>query len=446
MSEMKRRSFLAKSSLGAAAVAMPAISASGASSANETVVLATIGCGGRGSRLTRNFSDREDCKIAAVCDVDRGRSGRLSDQIGSSSGKKPTPFTNYRRVLDDKDVDGIVVGTPDHWHGLLTVFGCQAGKDVYVEKPASHNIFEGQQMVAASRKYKRVVQVGTQNRSAPYCLKALELIRGGGLGKIHLCKVYNLKSGGPYRRRPVAPLPAGVDYDAWLGPAPAAKFDPSRFHGGWYFWWDFCGGDFGNDSIHQLDIARWFIDKAHPKSVHCTGGNFAFEDDREVPDTQVATFEYDDMLLTFELTQWSPYMKKTNNQTRTGDTFPLWNQNATRIELYGSKRLMVLGRHGGGWQVFTNDGKVVEQSFGRFPDPPHQQNFVDCIRSRKTPNADILEGHRSAILFQIGNISYRLGGKKLSFDAKTERFVGAEDANGMLRRDFRKSYEMPESV
>ncbi len=342
--------------------------------------------------------------------------------------------------------DAVIVATPDHWHGLPTVLACQAGKDVYVEKPPSHNVWEGRKMVEAARKYNRVVQVGTQSRSAPYVVKALEYIRGGSLGKIPLCKVYNLKPGTFHREPPDSDPPDGVDYDMWLGPAPKRPFNRAHFHGGWHAYWAYSGGDMADDGVHQLDIARWLVGKGYPKAVHCSGGNFAFDDDREVPDTQVVTYDFEDLVMTFELTQYARYMSKTPGDVRMGDKFPYWPQNATRIELYGTKELMLMGRHGGGWQVFTKDGEVVAQEYGRFPDDPHKENFIECIRNRRLPNADIEEGHRSAILVHLGNISYRLGGRKLVFDAATETFVGDDEANALLKRTYRQPYVIPDVV
>ncbi len=451
MSSVERRVFLKTSTrtvfgLSAGLGALAARNPVRAVPASDKVVLATIGLGGRGSRLTRDFATRKDCVFACLCDLDQRRGQSLVKELAAKQAKAPKKFSDHKRVFDERDVDAVVLGTPDHWHAIPTILGCQAGKDVYVEKPASHNIWEGRKMVEAARKYERIVQVGTQTRSAPYAIKAADIIRSGAIGDIRICKVFNLKPGGPFRLRPDAPAPEGVDYDRWLGPAPKRPFNPSHFHGGWYYFWAYCGGDMGNDGIHQLDLARMLIDKDYPKAVHASGGNLGLKDDREVPDTQIATFEYDDLLMTFEMTNWPPYMKKTNNQIRTGDTFPLWFQNATRVELYGTKRMMIVGRHGGGWQVFTNDGKVESQMFGRFPDAPHKEDFIQSIRTRKLPNADIEEGHRSALLAHLGNISYRLGGRKLHFDAKTETFVGDKKANAMLKREYREPYVVPERV
>ena len=446
MQTITRRDFLRRGSAGLAAAAGLS-AASGtlrAAGANDKIILGIIGVGGRGNSLALGFALRPDCEIAYLCDVDPRRGQQTYEDVQSTQQREPRRVSDYRAILDDRAVDAVVVATPDHWHALPTIHACQAGKDVYVEKPASHNIWEGRKMVEAARRYGRIVQVGTQSRSAPYIHKALEYIRSGALGRIHLCRVCNLKSGDPYREPAPSPLPAGVDYDRWLGPAPARPFDEGHFHTGWYYHWDYCGGDMGNDSSHQLDLARWLIGKDYPRSVHCCGGNFAFDDDREVPDTQVAHFEFDDLVLTFELTQWAPYMAKTSWEIRNGDLFPLWLQNSTRIELYGTRALMLMGRHGGGWQAFTGDGAVAAQEYGRFPDEPHKESFVQSIRTRQLPPADIEEGHRSAILTHLGNISYRLGGRKLRFDAARERFEADDEANQLLTRAYREPYVIPD--
>lgn len=450
---LDRRDFLGRSTgaiFGASALATGR--RSHAVSANEKIVLGAIGLGGRGSGLVRGFAERPDVEFAYLCDLDPRRGNDLVQELTSIQRHSPRKVTEFRRVLDDKGVDAVIVATPDHWHGPASVFACQAGKDVYVEKPASHNVWEGRKMVEAARRYHRVVQVGMQNRSAPYVEKARQYIASGLLGEIHLCKVFNLKSGGAFHKSPDSAPPEGFDFNAWLGPAPERPFNEGLFRGGWHAYWDFSGGDLADDGVHQLDIARWLVGKDYPKAVSCFGGNFAFKDDREVPDTQVATFEFDDLLMTLEATQWPPYMDKIAGDVRNGDLFPDWMQCATRIELYGTKGLMMFGRHGGGWQVFerprtqSRPGVVVAQEFGRFPDVPHKQNFVESLRDRKTPNADIEEGHRSALMIHIANISERLGGRRLSFNAETESFEGDAEANRLLKRDYRAPFVIPEMV
>jgi len=448
MMGMSRRRFLDRSAKGAlgfsagtAALVMGRW-ARGAPASNK-IRFGLIGCGGRGRSLARLFASRPDVECACLCDPDPNRARSEVRRLTPKGGKPPRAVSDFRQALEDKDLHAVIVATPDHWHALPTVLACQAGKDVYVEKPASYSIWEGRQMVKAARKFSCVVQVGLQNRSAPYVHKAVAYLRSGKLGKIPLCKVYNLKSGAPFRMPADSEPPKGVNYDLWLGPAPKRPFNRRRFHGGWYFLWDYCGGDMGNDGSHQLDVARWLIGKRAPRSVHCVGGNLAFDDDREVPDTQVATFEFGGTVMTFENTQYARYMSKTPGSIRGADKFPHWPQNATRIELYGTEALMILGRHGGGWQVFTGGGKVVAQEFGRQAHTEHLANWADCIRSRKRPNADIEDGHLSANLSHLGNISCRVGGRRLLFDAKTETFPGDDEANRLVKREPRKPYAFP---
>ena len=452
MQPIDRRRFLGQSTKGvvgaAAGVALlTKVRGARAVSANEKIHIAVVGVGGRGSHLARSFARRPDVIVTHLCDADGRRVAQTHELLENEQEQKVHRAADIRQVLDDREVDGVVVATPDHWHGPATVFACQAGKDVYVEKPASHNIWEGRKMVEAARKYGRIVQVGTQSRSGQYAMKALEYIRSGAIGSIPLCKIYNLKPGSPYMNGPTTDVPEGVDYDRWLGPAPLRPYDGKILNGGgWYTKWDFCGGDMGNDGSHQIDLARMLIEKDYPKAIHGTGGNFGFDDERETPDTQTATFDFDDMIVTFEMTQYANYMSKTPMGIRQSDKFPYWPQNSTRIELYGTKQLMIVGRHGGGWQAFTNDGKVVAQDYGRFPEAPHIDNFLECMRTRKRPNCEIEEGHRSAVMIHSGNIACRLGGRRLAFDAKTESFVGDDEANRLLKRKYRAPYVIPEEV
>jgi predicted dehydrogenase len=448
---IRRRAFLKDVSFAAAALAVPQTLRAVAPS--DKIVLAAVGLGGRCGTLLHGFASRPDVEFAYLCDLDPRRGAEHMKTVSSRGGKPPRRVTELRRVLDDPSVDALVVATPDHWHGLASILACQAGKHVYVEKPPSHNVWEGRKMVEAARRYKRVLQVGTQNRSAPYVHQALEYIQKGSLGKIHLVKVFNLKSGGPFKGFPDGAAPAGVDYDTWLGPAPRRPFNEGHFHRGWHAYWAYSGGDMADDGIHQLDIARLLIGKDYPRSVTASGGKLAYPgSDSEVPDTQVATYEYDDLLMTFEMSEWTPYMDKIAGDVRDRDLFPFWPQCSTRIELYGTRGLMYLGRHGGGWQVFTGakqqsrPGELVAQAFGRFPDPDHQADFLDAIRKERLPRGDIEEGHRSAILVHLANIATRLGGRRLVFDGKTETIAGDPEASSYLKRDYREGFAIPEKV
>jgi len=453
MQALDRRQFLQQSTqagigLAAAGTLLATARSARAVSANEKLVLAVVGLKGRGSALAPDFAARPDCEVAYIADVDTQWFGPRGQAVESAQGKAAQAVQDFRRALDDKAVDAVVIATPDHWHALATIWACQAGKHVYVEKPASHSPWEGRKMVEAARKYDRVVQVGTQNRSAPYNKSAKEYIASGKLGPVHYVRVFNQKGWSNVPAVADSTAPATLDYDMWTGPAPQAAYNTVE-HGSWNHFWKFSGGDIINDGVHQMDLARWLIGKEYPTSVYAAGARYkpgAFD----TPDTQLATFEFDDLMMTFELTLNTPYMLKTDPEVRNSDMFPYWFQNATRIEIYGDEGMMVAGRHGGGWQVFgrphQREPVVVAQEFGRFPDPEHKQDFCDAIRENRRPNADIEEGHKSTLLCQYANISYRLGGEKLSIDAASEKCVDNDRANALLKREYRGAYAVPEQV
>ena len=458
MSNVTRRDFVGKSTRGAALLAAGAsvlatpISAK-TRSANEKVVLALIGAGGRGRMVTANLLKCPDVQIKTVCDVEDARGQKAVGDFEKIQGSAPTFVKDMQKVLDDKDIDGVVVATPEHWHALATVWACQAGKDVYVEKNISSSIAEGRKMVDAARKYKRIVQAGTQTRSAPYMFAARDYVQGGGLGDVLYVKVFGMYSFvyGGYPRKPVpdSDPPAGLDWDSWLGPAPKQPYNP-HLHRQWYGYWRFSGGN-ASDAIHTLDAARMVLgDPPHPKSVQCVGGRWKFdeaEDNGVMPDVMIVTYEFDRMAMSFDCTGFTEkYMFKTPMSIRESDQFPRWSQNTSRIEIYGTKRMMYLGRVGGGFQVLEADGKVVEQQYGRFPDEPHAANFVDCIRSREQPNADVEQGHKAATLEHLAILSYRLGNQKLVFDGESETFVDNDEANKRLLPTYRENYSMPEEV
>ena len=458
MSELTRREFLDRSAAaglgwaaGATILANP--QSVRAAPANNKVALGFIGAGGRGSYLCEGFLARKakDCHIAWVADVEVHRAQALAELAAKRQGSRaPKVVQDFRTILDDRKVDAVVVATPDHWHAPATVWACQAGKDVYVEKPPTSNCWEGRKMVEAARKYRRIVQVGTQSRSAPSNIAAKEYIQSGKLGKIHFCRVYNQKEWKNFPAVPDSDPPEGLYWDMWNGPAPEHQFNSNFFHN-WHHFWRYSGGDIVNDGIHQIDLARWLVGVDYPKSVYSTGGRFAEAGAAETPDTQMAVFDFPEMVFTFELTLYTPYMLKISPKIRDSDSeFPYWLQCATRIEIYGTKGLMIVGRHGGGWQVFTrpklHQGVVVAQGKSHFPDPEHKENFLQCLRTRKTPNADIEEGHRSVLLSHFANISYRLGGQKLLIDAQSEQIVGNDQAMKLYRLQYRKPYVIEEQV
>jgi predicted dehydrogenase len=455
MTTINRREFLnrsQKTGLGLAAgltILDNAASVWGAP-ANEKIVMGVVGVRGRGSSLAPGFASRGDCEIAYVCDVDSNLFASRGKSIAEVQGGKTPKFTqDFRRALDDKAVDAMIIATPDHWHVPAAIWSCQAGKDVYVEKPLSHNCWEGRKLVEVARKCGRIVQVGTQNRSAAYNQDAKRYIEEGKLGRIHFCRICNLKDWGNYPLAKDGDPPPGFDWDMWNGPAPEHRYNSTCVNG-WHHLWRYSGGDVANDSSHQIDLARWLLGVDYPKSVYSVGGRFDSQGAAETPDTQTAVWEFPGLIVNFELTLYTPYMLKISPVIRESlDMYPYWPQCATRIEIYGSEGLMYVGRHGGGWQVFTRpklqEGVVKDQKKGRFPDPEHKENFVRCIRSRQRPNADVEEGHRSALWIHYANISYRLGGQKLVIDPKTEQIVDNPAAMKLFKREaYRKPWAIDE--
>jgi predicted dehydrogenase len=447
MAKIDRRDFIRHSVLAAGAAGAAGISIN-AKGANERVVIGFMGCGGRGNFLMGEFAKRDDVDIRYLADPDSRLHGSRAQTVEKVNGQTPQCVQDFRKVLDDKEVDAIVNATPDHWHAPGTIYACQAGKDVYVEKPVSHSIWEGRKMIEAARRYKRVVQVGAQNRSSEYCPKAFEYIRSAEFGDVHYARVLNSKRRGAIGNKPDTDVPEGVDYGMWLGPAPMRPFNENHFHYAWHWFWNYSGGDIINDGVHQIDIMRWLIDRKYPKSVVSGGGINFFDDDQQTPDTHTVTWDYEGGLtVAFEQTLWTPYMKKTPFDFRDTDSLPNWPFSGTRIEIYGTKQIMFLSRHGGGWEVFNADGKSAAVQPGRFSpsNTAHIANFIDCIRSRKEPSADIEKLHHSTLLCHYGNIAYRTK-QRLEIDPETEGFRNSAEANALVKRNYREPWVIPETV
>lgn len=453
MNILSRRTFLENSGKAAAIAALgglarPAARAQANASPNERPNVALIGCGGRGRFVIRVMVEEGGANCVALCDLSDQRLEACWKFISEAQKEKPRLEKDFRRVLDAKDIDAVIIATPDVWHAPLTVMACQAGKDVYVEKPHSHNIWESGKMVEAAKKYNKIVQVGTQNRSKEYNLAAREYVKSGKLGKIGLVKVFNLKSGNAFKLGDPGKQPDGFDWDRWLGPAPFRPFhEQIPFHGGWHAYWDFCGGDMCDDGIHQTDLALMLMgDPGLPKNVRSVGGRYVHRgDDAEVPDVQVANWEFDSFVMTFELSAYPKYMVKSSDALRRKTLVPDWTQNATRVELYGSELMMIVGRHGGGFVVEQSGSRIVEKMLGEAGDFEHYKNFLECLKSRKKPNADISIAHASNVIAHMGNIAHRVGNTALRYDVEAGRFDN-EKANAMIRPEYRKGYEIPDKV
>ncbi|HEX4129909.1 MAG TPA: Gfo/Idh/MocA family oxidoreductase [Pirellulales bacterium] len=434
---MHRREFLAAS----ATTLLPGASRAAAKdSANDRITVAVAGARGRGRKLLENFTALDKVDLKYVCDLDPTVLGQQTDTMASRTGRRPEAISDFRRALDDKSVDALVLGTPDHWHAIPTIMACQAGKDVYVEKPDGHNALEGPSMIAAAKKYGRVVQLGTQSRSKPTVLKAMEYIRAGNLGRVLYAKAWESSLQKSLGHPPDGHPPAGVDYDMWLGPAPKHAFNPLRFHGNWRWFFDYGTGDLGNDGVHRLDVARWALETGIaankeqplglPRRVSALGGKWYFDDDQQWPDTLAVTYDYGGRLLTYEMRIWSRY---TLDGTTEG------------AAVYGDNGYMIFGNDG--WQAYALRNKLVaEDSYAKDEDAgvPHAQNFIDCMRSRERPNADLeTVGHPSSLLCHIGNAAWRAG-RSVQFDPHTYTFVGDADANQYLTRpEYRRPWLLP---
>lgn len=423
MASYTRRKFMAGSLAAGVGMAMPYSRVRGA---NDGIRVAVAGINGRGGGLANEFHNIDGASVVALCDVDANVLNRRMKSFKDRS-EKVAGYGDYRKMLEDKSIDVVVIATPDHWHVPLAAWSVVAGKDAYVEKPLSHTLAEGRLLVNLARKHKRIVQHGTQSRSAKGLAEAVEYMQSGELGKIRMAKAINSQFRGPIGRVADSEPPEGVDYDMWLGPAPKRPFNRNRYHYKWHWWWDYGTGDTGNDGVHQIDIARWGLGVELPKAVTCSGGQLFYDDDHQTPDTQVATFEYEDVYLMYEMRLWTPYPHEGHDN---GNIF------------YGDKGKVSIGRRG--WQVTFKDGK--EGPGGERDGESHAANFIKAVRSRKTEdlNADVEEGHYSAALCHLANISMRVG-RRLKFDAKKEQFIGDDEANTYLTKKYRKGFELPKA-
>lgn len=415
-------------------------------SKNDKVVLGLIGAGGRGTQVILSMQKcNKNVEVKYVCEVDDERGGRVIDELGKQQNIKPQRAFEMQKVFDDKDVDAVVICTPEQWHAKAAIEACMAGKDVYVEKNISLTIEEGKKMVEASKKYNRIIQCGFQNRSAPYCMSARDYIQSGKLGNVVLVKVYCMLPGNrKWLLKPDSEVPKGLNWDLWLGPAPKVPYNLSR-HKGWNDWWAYSCGLPLADCSHQLDLTRMVLGNPnHPKSVFCAGDNVLPGDNKEVPDNQTISYDFGAYPITAEVSMYGEYLSKSSPEIRYGTTkFPNWPFNCDRIEIYGTEGLMYLGRHGGGWQVVGEDNKIIAQDKSIFPDEFHQQDYINCIRTRKIPNANIEQSHKSAILVHLANLSYRVGKKQLFFDGSAESVLNSDEANLISKGSYRTGFEIP---
>lgn len=446
---MRRRKFISTTLTGTASLAVGAsgLLISSCKGANDKLVLALIGAGSRGlTTLSTCCRENAGVEVKTICDVNDLNSARAADEIEKQFGYRPGTVRNMNDVFTDRDIDAVYISTPDHWHALATIRACQAGKDVYVEKSPCRFVPEGRKMAEAARKYRRIVQVGFQNRSGRYNYEAREYIRSGRLGQVVHIRIYNLLPAGKWIPMPEETVPLTLDWNEWLGPAPFRPYNPALLKG-WIYFYDY-GPGFLDDAIHQFDLFRMVMgDPDHPRSVYGWGGSHVWNSGQQIPEVQSITFDYDKYTVSCESGNVTAYMSKTPNDIRMDPSrFPEWKTNSCRIEIYGTSGVMFLGRQGGGWQVYGPKEEIVAQEGGIHSDREHQVNFIECVRNRKQPNSTVIQGHMSAALAHMANIAYRSGNRQLLFDGKNEKFIGDEEANNLLKGDYRENYVVPEKV
>ncbi len=439
---MNRRYFL----MGSAAALGVAGRSHAARTPSDTIRIACVGVRGRGKNHIDAYSALPNVDIVAMCDVDESVLNQRLGEREKAGQKKPVAYSDLRKLLEDKSIDAISIATPNHQHTLQTIWACQAGKDVYVEKPCSHNLFEARQIVAAARKYNKIVQQGSQSRSSVALRDGVQKLHEGFLGDVYMARALCFKWRDTIGRTPPSPVPAGVDYDLWLGPAPKTAFTKNRFHYNWHWFWDYGNGDMGNQGIHEIDIARWGLGVKYPTKVSAVGGHFMFDDDQETPNTLTASYEFEDggkkKMMTFEVRHWM-----TNHEGDIG--FAHGRNGKPEIGtvgnlFYGSKGYMTMDWYA---KYSTFMGKEQEPGPAMDEGGDHFANFISAMRSGKSSdlNAEIEEGALSTNLVHLANISYRLG-RTLNYDAATHSIKNDAEANKMFTRNYRNGFVVPKLV
>jgi predicted dehydrogenase len=432
--------------------------------ANDRLRVAVVGLHGRGWDHVREISAHKDVEIAAFCDIDENVLRERLAGAEKMNLPKPATFVDLRKLLEDKSIDAITIATPNHWHSLEAIWACQAGKDVYCEKPCCHNLWEGRQLVSAAEKYNRIVEHGTQSRSHKGIIEGIQQIRDGVIGDVYLARGLCYKWRDTIGHAEPEPIPAGVHYDLWTGPAPLKPFTKNRFHYNWHWIWDTGNGDIGNQGVHEVDIARWGLGLKWPRKISAIGGHFMFVDDQQTPNTLNVAYEFDlpdgkRRMMEFEVRHWI-----TNHEAEIGSgafgesAIPAAGlapapkkgkgpRNTIGNIFYGSKGYLAMDGYEG-YKTWLNEDQEPGPAGKGGGD--HFQNFFECVRSRKKEDlhAPIEEGWISAGLVHLANASYRLG-RTLNFSPDTQEVIGDEEANHLLRdgdRGYRAPFVVPEDV
>ena len=425
-----RRAFLKQTSALTAGLATlgSVVSLRAAKSPNEKVVVAIIGCNGRGMDHIAGYLALPNAEIGYVCDVDSRAVAKGVAAVAKQQQRKPQGVTDLRRMLENPDVDAVSIATPDHWHAPATILACAAGKHVYVEKPGSHNLRESELMVAAARKYKRVVQMGNQRRSWPWVIESIEALRSGDIGRVAFARGWytNHRTSIGHGKR--VPVPDWLDYSLWQGPAPERPFQDNVIHYNWHWFWNWGTGELGNNGVHALDLARWGLEVELPQRVTCGGRRYFYQDDWETPDTSIATYDFGNKGIVWEGQSCAP-------RGFEGSSFG--------VNFYGDKGCLALA--GNNCTIYDLNNKVVReiksQREGLFGfDSVHFANFLDGIREGKELKAEIEEGQKSTMLCHLGNIAWRTG-HTINYDPATRKIVGDDAALALCSRAYRPGWE-----
>ncbi len=425
-----RRQFTA-GALAAGAMAAATPSTWAKQGANEKIRTAVIGCRNRGWKVAWSFHNHGSFEVAAIADCDEAMFDHAMKELEKNLPDNPLPkkpkfLQDFRKVLDDKSIDAVAIVTPDHWHALMTVMALEAGKHVYLEKPASYNIADGKAMVAAQKKHPNLtVCVGTQQRSGQHFKDARQFIKEGGLGDIAFARAWLSAGRHQVKKIPNSEPPKSMDYKMWIGPAAWEPYNEQRVHYNWHFMKNFGTGDAGNWGAHYLDIIRWYMDLDVPTSACSFGGQYVVDDAKEWPDTQTALYKFDELTVVWELRHWTP----------TGI-----NGRASGAEIRGNKGTMIIDR--GGWEFHPQGDKEVVKHGGSAMGAPHTKNFADCVKGNAKPAACIEEGHKTAIMCHLANIS-SLYDRQLNFDPKTQSIKDDPEAAAWEKREYRDPWEMP---
>jgi predicted dehydrogenase len=402
-----------------------------AASANDRIRVAVLGVNGRGADHIKAFQSQPGVEVAVLCDPDRNVADQRALEFFDSYGKTVRVEQDLRRVFDNKEIDVVSIATPNHWHALAAIWACQAGKDVYVEKPGSHNIREGRRLVEAAHKYQRIVQHGVQLRSSEALREGVDLLRKGVIGRVYMARGVVFRWRPSIGRKASEEPPPGFDYNLWQGPAEERPFSRNIVPYNWHWHWDYGNGDVGNQGIHEMDMCMWGLGVELPEKITSMGGRFLFDDDKETPEVQTSSYLYpaQKKMIQFEVRHWC-----TNQEdgAAVGNIF------------YGSEGYMVVKNYDR-FEIYL--GPLREKGPARQAGGDHFANFLKAVRSRKTSdqNGPVETAHLSSALAHLGNISHRLE-RQLVFDPRKEQFVGDEQANAMLSRKYRAPFVVPEQV